>query len=59
MSDDTNKIDDKAAAPAIAADYSELTEDSLKNVAGGTNDVPQETISLPYSKIEWKYTEQK
>ena len=59
MSDDTKKIEEKESAPAIAADSTELTEDSLKNVAGGTNDVPQETISLPYSKIEWKYTEQK
>jgi len=53
MSDDVNKLDDKAAAPAIAADSSELPEESLKEVTGGT-DLPKEEISMPFTKIEYK-----
>jgi hypothetical protein len=59
MSDDTNKIDEKAAAPAISADSTELTEDSLKNVAGGTEAQPKESVSFNFTKIEIKYQQQR
>jgi type VI protein secretion system component Hcp len=58
MSDETNKLDVSAAAPAVAADSTELSEESLKGVAGGS-DLPKEQVSLSFSKIEWSYKAQK
>lgn len=52
MSDDVNKIDK-------AADSTELSDESLKNVAGGADITPKEQVSLSFGKIELKYEQQK
>jgi bacteriocin-like protein len=47
--------------PAVeAASSSELTEKDLETVTGGSSDIlPKEQVSLSFSKIEFKYKEQK
>lgn len=55
MSDDTNKIDVNATAPA--ADSTELTDESLQSIAGGTD--PKEQVSLSFGKLEIKYQPQR
>jgi type VI protein secretion system component Hcp len=56
MSDDINKIDEKAAVPAAST---ELSDESLQSVAGGADIIPKEQVSLSFGKIEVKYQEQK
>jgi hypothetical protein len=57
MSDD-NIIKNEPAVEA--ANPSELTEKDLETVTGGSSDIlPKEQVSLSFSKIEFKYKEQK
>lgn len=53
MSDEAKKTDDKAEVIANpASDVSELNEESLKNVSGGAEPVPKESISFNFTKVE-------
>jgi hypothetical protein len=63
MSEETNKTEQQAAISNPATESSELSEESLKNVAGGTpkttttttTTTPTESVSFNFGKVQTEY----